>query len=204
MRTGAVFHTYLNPDRDMPPEAERVHGLSAAFLADKPRFAEKAAAFEAFIGGDKLVIHNAGFDVKFLNAELTRLGRPLLQFSRVLDTLDLARRRFPGAHASLDGLCKRFGIDLSGRERHGALLDAELLASVYLELLGGRQPALLLDAAAGGALGRAAATKPVRARPHALPERVTDEERAAHEAFLKSLPVPALWKKDDERETSAA
>jgi DNA polymerase-3 subunit epsilon len=196
MRTGAVFHTYLNPERDMPPEAERVHGLSVAFLSDKPRFAEKAAAFEAFIGSDKLIIHNAAFDVKFLNAELTRIGRPALQFSRVLDTLDLARRRFPGAMASLDGLCKRFNIDLSGRTLHGALLDAELLAEVYLELLGGRQPALLFDAA-GAAAASAQARKPVRPRPRVLPSLLTEAERLAHEVFLAGFPVPALWRQTE-------
>jgi DNA polymerase-3 subunit epsilon len=196
MRTGAVFHTYLNPDRDMPPEAQRVHGLSAEFLADKPRFADRVAEFEAFIGADRLVIHNAAFDIKFINAELARLKRPFLQFSRVLDTLDLAKRRFPGAHASLDALCKRFGVDLSGRALHGALLDAELLAAVYLELMGGRQPGLLFDGAQGS---RAAATLiPVRARPAPLPSLLSEAEFAAHEAFLKSFPVPALWAKTQE------
>jgi DNA polymerase III subunit epsilon len=194
MRTGATFQTYLNPERDMPPEAERVHGLTAAFLADKPLFAQKAAVFEDFIGGDRLVIHNAGFDMKFLNAELGRVGRPALPFTRVTDTLDLARRRFPGAQASLDSLCKRFGIDLSGRALHGALLDAELLAAVYLELLGGRQPALLLAGTGGGGFD-AAAQKPVRPRPAPLPPLLSEAERGAHEAFLKSFPVPALWTK---------
>jgi len=196
MRTGAVFHTYLNPERDMPPEAQRVHGLSTAFLSDKPRFAERAAEFGAFIGSDRLIIHNAAFDVKFLNAELGRLGRPALQFSRVLDTLDLARRRFPGAMASLDGLCKRFNIDLSARTQHGALVDAELLAEVYLELLGGRQPALLLDAASA-ATSSEQAREPVRPRPRPLPSLLTEAERLAHEVFLAGFPAPSLWRRLD-------
>jgi DNA polymerase-3 subunit epsilon len=195
MCTGRSFHTYLNPERDMPVEAFRVHGLSAEFLATHPLFAHQVEAFEAFIGDDLLVIHNAGFDVKFLNAELTRLSRPLIQQIRVLDTLDLARRRFPGAHASLDGLCRRFGIDLSARERegHGALLDAQLLAAVYLELLGGREPGLILDAAAGTSGERLVQRQPLPPRPEACPSLLTAEEAAAHEAFLKTLPVTPLW-----------
>lgn len=194
VRTGRTFHTYVNPERDMPTEAERVHGITAAFLADKPRFGEIAADFSAFIGGDTLVIHNAAFDVKFLNAELGRLDGALIENRRVVDTLDIARRRFPGAAASLDSLCRRFGVDLSGRTLHGALLDAELLACVYLELLGGREPALLLEDKAGQGLnGEPVVYAPIRPRPDARPILLTPEERAAHAAFLQALPVPALW-----------
>ncbi len=145
VRSGKVFHTYLNPERDMPDEAFRVHGISAEFLKDKPVFSEKVEDFLAFIAGDPLVIHNAGFDMRFINAELQRLGFAALPMERATDTVLMARKKYPGSPASLDALCKRFEIDLSGRDKHGALLDAELLAEVYLELLGGRQAALALD-----------------------------------------------------------
>ncbi len=144
IRTGNHFHTYLNPERDMPPEAERVHGLSATFLSDKPLFKTIAAAFLEFIGDAPLVIHNAAFDMKFINAELEAAGFAALEMSRALDTVLMARQKFPGQPASLDALCKRFNIDLSARTKHGALLDAELLSDVYLELRGGRQAALSL------------------------------------------------------------
>ncbi|MBT3931852.1 MAG: DNA polymerase III subunit epsilon, partial [Rhodospirillaceae bacterium] len=142
--TGETYHVYVNPERDMPIEAFNVHGLSEEFLSDKPVFAEVVAAFLEFIGDSQLVIHNASFDMKFLNAELKRLGFPVLPMERSTDTVALARRTFPGAQASLDALCRRFEIDLSRREKHGALLDAELLAEVYLQLRGGRQPDLAL------------------------------------------------------------
>ncbi|MFZ2467879.1 MAG: DNA polymerase III subunit epsilon, partial [Parvibaculum sedimenti] len=138
--TGNVFHRYMNPERDMPEGAFRVHGLSAEFLRDKPKFAEVVDEFLEFIGDAELVIHNAGFDMTFLNAELKWVGRPPLAAARAVDTLMIARKRFPGAQNSLDALCRRFNIDNSGRVKHGALLDAELLAEVYLELMGGRQP----------------------------------------------------------------
>lgn len=195
MRSGKVFHTYLNPERSMPPEAERVHGLSATFLGDKPLFAHIADEFLAFIGNDRLVIHNAAFDIKFLNAELSRIKRPQLLYARVLDTLELARRRFPGAHVSLDGLCKRFDIDLSDRTQHGALIDAQLLAAVYLEMLGGRQPALIWDEGTGAGFQKAAVFAPIRPRPAPLPSFLTHDERLAHEKFLASFPAPALWTK---------
>jgi DNA polymerase-3 subunit epsilon len=137
--TGRTYHVYINPERDMPEEAFRVHGLSAEFLADKPRFADLVAEFWSFIADATLVIHNASFDMGFINAELKRAGRQNFPMDRVVDTLAMARRRFPGSPASLDALCSRFGIDNSRRTRHGALLDAELLADVYIELIGGRQ-----------------------------------------------------------------
>ena len=144
--TGRHFHVYINPERDMPADAFAVHGLSTEFLSDKPRFAEVAADFLAFIGDARLVIHNAAFDMKFLNAELRRAGHPTMPMSRALDTVAMARQKFPGAPVSLDALCRRWGIDNSNRTLHGALLDSELLAEVYLELIGGRQPDLVLVA----------------------------------------------------------
>lgn len=195
--SGRVFHAYINPERPMPVEAFEVHGLGDDFLRDKPRFSEIVQDFVDFIGEDaRLVIHNASFDMKFLNAELRRAGRPALPWARALDTLALARDRFPGAPASLDALCRRFGVDNSGRERHGALLDSELLAEVYLELIGGRQPDLVLDrpAAPGSARpqpGAAASPRAARARP--LPPRLTAEEAAAHAEFVAGLGETAVW-----------
>ncbi len=145
VRTGRVFHCYLNPERDMPEQAFQVHGLSTEFLQDKPLFKDSADDFLAFIGEAPLVIHNAAFDMKFLNHELGLLGKPRLPDNRAIDTVQMARQKFPGSPANLDALCKRFQIDLSARTKHGALLDAELLADVYLELMGGRQDAFALD-----------------------------------------------------------
>lgn len=190
--TGQTFHVYINPERDMPEEAFRVHGLSADFLATHPRFAEVADALIAFVGDDaKLVAHNAGFDFAFLNAELKRAGRPLLTQERIIDTLALARRRHPGASNRLDDLCLRYRIDNSRRTKHGALLDAELLAEVYAELCGGRQASLglLLDGQAIVAAGAVAA----RPRPEPLPPRLSEAELAAHAAFLATFGAPALW-----------
>ncbi|MEQ9814700.1 MAG: DNA polymerase III subunit epsilon [Azospirillaceae bacterium] len=190
--TGRALHLYINPERPMSPEAEAVHGLGDAFLADKPVFAEVVAEFLDFIGEDLLVIHNAAFDMGFLNMELRRLGRPPIPDRRAVDTLRIARRRFPGAQASLDALCRRYGIDNSGRIKHGALLDAELLAEVYLELRGGRQPGLTLaaDIAGEGEAGDIVVPDTVRPpRPHAASEA----ELAAHEAFLDKLTDP-LWR----------
>ena len=192
--TGKVFHTYLNPQRPMNPEAEAVHGLSDAFLADKPVFAAIADQLTGFVGAARLVIHNAGFDMKFINAEFRRMGRPEWPMSRALDTLALARRRHPGAQASLDALCRRYGVDNSGREKHGALLDAELLAEVYLELIGGRQPDFGLGVAQGGAGGRADRYAPPP-RPRPLTPRLTESERAAHEAFIAEMGEGALWRR---------
>lgn len=191
--TGNHFHTYLNPERDMPAEAEAVHGLSASFLADKPIFAAKVGEFLDFIADSQLVIHNASFDMGFLNAELARIGMGKLS-NPVLDTVKMARRRFPGAPASLDALCRRFEIDNSNRTLHGALLDSQLLADVYLELLGGRQPDLVLAGGPAGGqafqdnLGKSGARAVRPARPHAP----TPDEGAAHEAFIKGI-KNAAW-----------
>jgi DNA polymerase-3 subunit epsilon len=189
--TGAHFHRHINPQRAMSADAERVHGLSDAFLADKPTFAEIVDDFLAFIGDAPLVIHNAEFDIGFLNAELGRLGLPPLRASRVVDSLAVARRTFPGAQASLDALCRRFGVDNSNRTFHGALLDCQLLAEVWLELRGGREPGLAL--AAAGRTGAAGITVTVERlvrppRPHAP----TPEELAAHAAFIATL-GDAIW-----------
>jgi DNA polymerase III subunit epsilon len=188
--SGRQFQCYLNPERDMSADAQSVHGLTAAFLADKPRFAEKAAELLAFIDGAPLVIHNAEFDMRFLNAELALTGLPPLPTSAAVDTLALARRRFPGSPASLDALCRRFNIDNSARDLHGALLDAELLAEIYLELIGGRQAGLdLVQAEAIAAAVEAASQGPTRPpRPHAP----TPEELAAHAALLERIKQP-LW-----------
>ena len=193
--TGRKFHRYVNPERDMPAEAFAVHGLSAEFLAEHPSFAEIVDELLAFIGDDRVVIHNAEFDLAFLNAELARLGRPALACA-VVDTLAVARQRFPGAPASLDALCRRFEIDLSVREKHGADIDCGLLAAVYLELLGGRQPALDFAAnrvnAAFDQEGAALRREPRPARPH----RPTEEELAAHRTMLATIKSP-LWLASD-------
>lgn len=192
IRTGNYYHAYLNPERDMPREAENVHGLSAAFLADKPLFNAVAASFLEFIGEDRLVIHNAAFDLKFLNAELDRIGKPLIPHDRALDTVLMARKMFPGQPASLDALCKRFAIDTSARTKHGALLDSELLADVYLELRGGRQSTLGLVASAEEASGDAA----LAFTGHTgIPQRhfpPTADEQAAHRTMLDKIKNP-LW-----------
>jgi DNA polymerase-3 subunit epsilon len=188
--TGRKFHCYVNPERDMPEEAYAVHGLSAEFLAGHPPFAATAADFLAFIAGDPLVIHNAEFDIAFLNAELVRAGLPVLAAAFV-DTLSMARKRYPGAPASLDALCRRFAVDLSGRDKHGAEIDCSLLAEVYVELLGGRQPGLDFAAADAEAAMNIAAVidRPVRpARPHAA----SPEELVAHRALLATIIGP-LW-----------
>jgi DNA polymerase-3 subunit epsilon len=188
--TGRKFHCYVNPERDMPVDAYAVHGLSAEFLADQPLFAAAADEFLAFIGDDPLVIHNAEFDLAFLNAELSLLGRPRLT-SPAVDTLSLARRRFPGAPASLDALCKRFQIDLSARDKHGAEIDCALLAEVYVELLGGRQPGLDFVAAPAAAEGLTLVFAGRVARPP-RPHAATPEELVAHATLLQSIVNP-LW-----------
>jgi DNA polymerase-3 subunit epsilon len=192
VRTGNYFHTYLNPERDMPREAENVHGLSEAFLKDKPRFAEVAGSFLEFIADSTLVIHNAAFDMKFLNAELSVAKRHTIPMERAIDTVLMARQKFPGQPASLDALCKRFSIDLTARTKHGALLDAELLADVYLELLGGRQSTLGLvaESATQGtdcALSFTGHTDiPERHFPPSL------DELAAHATMLEKIKNP-VW-----------
>jgi DNA polymerase-3 subunit epsilon len=198
MPTGKVYHQYINPERAMPESAFEVHGLSDQFLSDKPVFARIAEAFIAFIGDAKLVIHNASFDMKFLNAELVWAGHPRLAPDQAIDTLDIARRKFPGAQNSLDALCRRFAVDNSAREKHGALLDAELLAEVYLELVGGRQPDFgLSDAGSGNRapdMTDTAAWRP-GPRPTRLAPRLTDAEAARHAAFVEGLGDDALWLK---------
>ncbi len=194
--TEKFYHTYINPLRDMPEEARRVHGLSSEFLSDKPLFPEIAEDFLAFIGDAPLVIHNATFDMKFLNMELSRAGMKPLPFERAIDTLRIAQERFPGARVNLDALCARFGIDNAHRTLHGALLDTRLLAEVYLELCGGREPGLsFLDGgpahAAAGPAGRVKLERAFRPpRPHAA----SDEEIQAFEAFVDKLTDP-IWRK---------
>lgn len=191
--TGRTFHQYINPERPMPPEAEAIHGLTDAFLADKPVFAAVAEAFAAFIGDAPLVIHNAAFDMRFINSELEKVGLPALPMTRAVDTVAMARKRFPGAQANLDALCRRFGVDNSGREKHGALLDSELLAEVYLELRGGRQPGFALSSMRGpGAAQEGTIYTPPR-RPRPLPSRLTEEEKAAHAVFVASLNGGGRW-----------
>ncbi len=194
--TGRVYHQYINPQRDMPAEAFAVHGISEEFLRDKPVFRAVGQAFLDFVGDAKLVIHNAAFDVKFLNAEFGWAGLPLLPKDIAIDTLTMARQKFPGSPATLDALCRRFGVDNSGREKHGALLDSELLAEVYLELIGGRQPdfALAGSTMQAGDGGAPTDWRP-RPRPTPLPSRITAEELAAHEAFVTKLGEAAIWKR---------
>ncbi|MEY8097546.1 DNA polymerase III subunit epsilon [Falsihalocynthiibacter sp. S25ZX9] len=194
--TGRTYHQYINPKRDMPQGAFEIHGLSIEFLSDKPVFADIAQDFVDFVGNDRMVIHNAAFDMKFLNAELGWVNRPLLPMSQALDTLAIARKRFPGSPASLDALCRRFGIDNSSRTLHGALLDSEILAEVYLELIGGRQPDFALKTSEqsqnDGSNGDS--WRPKR-RETALPSRLTEEEAAAHVEFINKMGDGAIWKK---------
>jgi DNA polymerase-3 subunit epsilon len=191
MPTGGELHLYVNPERDMPAEAFRVHGLSEDFLSNKPLFADIAQEFLDFVGEDPLVIHNAAFDMKFLNAELAAVGRPTLPKDRAIDTLRMAQTKFPGAQSNLDALCRRFGIDNSARTKHGALMDSLLLAEVYLELIGGRQPGLALSANDSPGFQVAKVDRPYRApRPHAP----SAEELAAHALFLEKV-KDSLWTK---------
>jgi DNA polymerase-3 subunit epsilon len=194
MPTGKTYHQYINPQRDMPEGAFAVHGLSAEFLSDKPLFADVAQAFLDFIGDSKLVIHNAAFDMKFINAELKWVERPELPWAQALDTLAIARKKFPGAQNSLDALCRRFGI-LTERELHGALLDSEILAEVYLELIGGRQPDFALSVVSNNDAsdsGEATSWTPPP-RPNPLPSRISDAEAAAHKEFVEKLGDSATW-----------
>jgi len=195
--TGRTFHVYINPERDMPKEAEAVHGLSSAFLKDKPVFKAIAREFIDFVSDAVLVIHNASFDMGFINAELSYLDLPAIDMGQVVDTLAIARRKHPMASNSLDALCKRYGIDNSKRTKHGALLDAELLADVYIELLGGRQTALNL-VGSGQVTERisvsvTAITNAVQPRPVPLAPRLSEAERQAHQALVESLGPAALW-----------
>lgn len=210
--TGRTYHQYINPERGMPVGAFEVHGIGhdiletpgkpvpgGVTLRDKPVFARIGKAFLDFIGEAQLVIHNAAFDMKFLNHELERAGLPGLPYSRAIDTLAIARTKFPGSPASLDALCRRFNVDNSMREKHGALLDSEILAEVYLELIGGRQPDLVLSSAAPApaknASGELTTWRP-RPRPEPLPPRITEEELAAHAAMVGKLGDAAIWKTD--------
>jgi DNA polymerase-3 subunit epsilon len=192
--TGQTFHVYINPERNMPAEAQAVHGLSSAFLHDKPIFASIANDFLEFIGDSVLIIHNASFDIGFLNAELGFLRLPSIPPERVIDTLHLARQKHPGSANSLDALCRRYGIDSSKRMKHGALLDSELLAEVYLELIGGRQTALILESRIQKKTVTIDQRQVSRERPNPLASRLTDEEREAHTAFVDGLGEQAIWK----------
>jgi DNA polymerase-3 subunit epsilon len=192
--TGATFHAYLNPEREVPAEASAIHGLTTDFLQDKPRFIEVADDFLAFIGDETpLVIHNASFDHGFLCAELKRIERTLIARERLIDTLTLARRKHSAGPYNLDALCVRYGIDNSRRTKHGALLDAEILAEVYVELIGARQAMLgLAEHSARTSNGDAAIA--LRTRPIALAPRISEAERAAHREFIASLGEAALWR----------
>ncbi len=191
--SGRTFHHYLDPQRDMPPEAFAVHGISAESLAGKPLFADVVEEWLAFTAGAKLVAHNAEFDFRFMSAELVALGHEPLDPERMVDTLALARRRHPGAPGSLDALCARYGIDTSRRTKHGALLDAEILAEVYAELTGGRQTTLAFASAGARGWEGGAARPKRRERPVPLPPLLTEAERAHHAAFVAELGEKAIW-----------
>jgi DNA polymerase-3 subunit epsilon len=191
--TGRTLQFYLNPERDVPIESQRVHGLSGEFLSDKPLFAHVVEQFLEFIGDAPLVIHNAGFDIKFINAELARVSKPPIPLSRAIDTIEIAKRKVPGARYSLDELCKRFGVDLTARTKHGALLDADLTAQIYLELIGGRQRGLAL-APAEIAETQIVMVETSRMRPSRLEPLLSAEEQALHAAFVaKELGEKSLW-----------
>ena len=195
--TGRTYHQYINPKRNMPEAAFNVHGLSEEFLSDKPVFKDIVQEFIDFIKNSKLVIHNASFDMKFLNAELGWVNRPALPMHQAIDTLAIARRKFPGSPASLDALCRRFAIDNSSRTLHGALLDSEILAEVYLELVGGRQPDLVLSGPEVKTTKNGAPSADWRPtpRPKPLASRLSETEKAAHETFIAALGTEALWLK---------
>ncbi|QCK85290.1 DNA polymerase III subunit epsilon [Phreatobacter aquaticus] len=191
--SGQTYHVQINPERDMPEEAFRVHGLSGEMLATKPVFERVVEEFLAFIGDARLVIHNASFDMGFINAELKRSGREPIPMDRVVDTLAMARRRFPAASNSLDALCNRFGIDKSKRTVHGALVDAELLADIYIELIGGRQASFGLSDARRASQQRGGVSVRVRERPQALAPRLTEADIAEHAAFIAQMGDKAIW-----------
>ncbi len=194
LATGKTYHQYINPERDMPEEAFAVHGLSEEFLSKQPKFAEIADDFLDFIGDSTLVIHNAQFDMGFINAELARMERSAVPMARAVDTVQMARKKFPGAQANLDALCRRFQIDNSGRELHGALLDSELLAEVYLELIGGRQPDFELSEKTKPTTVTRNVEKsaPVTRGREPRPHFASAEELAAHDAFVEGLKDP-IW-----------
>ncbi|MDO5612593.1 MAG: DNA polymerase III subunit epsilon [Paracoccus sp. (in: a-proteobacteria)] len=198
--TGRHFHEYIDPERPMPAEAFAVHGLGDDFLRGKPKFAQIAARWIEFIGPDtKLIAHNARFDFGFINAEFRRIGQPPLDNGRMIDTLAMARAKFPGAGNSLDALCRRFGIDNSNRDLHGALIDTHLLAEVYLELIGGRQPDLILapqpQKSEEQTIAAPVASMPAGPRPSPLPPRLTESESAAHAEFVSKLGENAIWRR---------
>jgi len=201
MPTGETFHKYINPQRAMPEEAFKVHGLGDDFLRDKPLFEEVVDEFLSFVDGAKLIIHNAAFDVKFLNAEIGWCKRPLLPPDCAIDTLEIARRKFPGSPASLDALCRRFGIDNASRTLHGALLDSEILAEVYLELIGGKQPDFGL--AAPDRTRKEVTEQDLNWRPRPrsepLPSRLSENEKAAHAAFVEKLGDNPLWLRGEDQ-----
>ncbi len=192
--TGQTFHVYINPERDMPPEAEAVHGLSSAFLRGKPKFSGIVDDFLAFIAESTIVIHNAAFDVGFLNAELGIIGKDPLLPERIVDTLQLARQKNPMGPNSLDALCRRYGVDNSKRTKHGALLDSELLADVYIELIGGRQTALSLAATERKTTLEVRSSGINAPRPRPLPPRLSPAELDAHARLVEELGATALWK----------
>jgi DNA polymerase-3 subunit epsilon len=195
--TGKTYHVYINPERPVSAGALAVHGLSDEFLADKPVFAAIVDEFVEFLGDGRLVIHNAPFDVGFLNTEYARTGHKPIALNDVVDTLSMARRKHPGAANNLDALCSRYGLDNSKRTKHGALLDAEILAEVYIELIGGKQVGfdLSMKPSARGGLGlQTGAAAPREARPRTMISRLTDAERNAHEAFIQSLGPNTLWR----------
>jgi len=205
--TGRTYHVYINPQRPVSQGALAVHGLSDEFLANKPVFAAIVDEFVEFIGDGRLVIHNATFDVGFLNAEFARTGHPPIDMSRVVDTLTMARRKHPGASNNLDALCARYGIDNSRRTKHGALLDAEILAEVYIELIGGKQADLGLAIIRQGADGQGrqtATAAPREVRPRQFISRLTDAEREAHLAFIAKLGQNPIWREYLVEEQSAA
>jgi DNA polymerase III subunit epsilon len=192
--TGRTWHAYVNPQRSIPEKVTEITGLTAEFLADKPLFAAVADEFLEFVGDARVVAHNAPFDRGFINMELEKIGKPPIETDRWIDTVVMARKKFPGAHASLDALCKRFGISLETRDKHGAIIDALLLADVYLELNGGRERALDLSGDSRDTDG--VVTFPPRAaRCVALPSRLSDEARAAHDRFVETLGERPVWKK---------
>jgi DNA polymerase-3 subunit epsilon len=193
MPTGQTFHRHLNPEREMSAEAFAVHGLSSEFLADKPFFAEVAEDFLEFIGDAPLVIHNASFDISFINAELDRVKLPPIPRERLVDTLLLARRKHPGVSNRLDDLCSRYAIDNSRRTKHGALLDAELLAEVYIDLIGARQSQLILAAESRDVRIGGYGEMPRRQREMPLAARLTEEDRLAHRAFVATLGEKPIW-----------
>lgn len=195
--SGREFHCFINPgNREVHPDAEAVHGISTAFLRDKPPFGDIVDEFLAFVGNAALVIHNASFDMGFINMELERAGRPPIAMDRVVDTLALARRKHPAGPNSLDALCKRYGIDNSKRIKHGALMDSTLLAEVYIELLGERQATLVLgQQSASTVRNNAARSHTARPRPSPLPSRLTEEVEALHRAFVETLGQDAIWRR---------